>query len=98
MIKRHAECDALKHAERLVNIGAIKNNKFDMVVIRINKTGELCESAPCIYCTKSLAESKIIKINKIYFSQSDRSIASYKFNEWILNGKKHISKGRMKIK
>ena len=38
-----------------------------LVVIRIDKKGELCNSKPCIECTKIIHE---LKLKKIYYSVS----------------------------
>lgn len=93
MIPRHAELDALKRAEELVTSGRVKKNKFDLIVIRIGRSGALCESAPCENCTKTLASSKYVKINKIYFSRADRTITKMKFSEWVQKENHHVSKG-----
>lgn len=92
-IKTHAEMDVLNKAKKLLRCKKIKKNKMDLVVLRINKSGQLCESAPCFHCTKELASNNIVQIDKLYFSRSDGTITCIKFCEWIKNGTSHVSKG-----
>lgn len=92
-MKTHAEMDALRKFEELIRIKKIKKKtKIDLIVIRVNKNGNLSESAPCFHCTKELNESDI-SINKIYFSRSDGTITCVKFSDWVASGTSHVSKG-----
>ena len=92
-IKTHAEMDALNKIKNLLRCKKIKKNKMDLIVLRINKSGQLCESAPCFHCTKELSSNNIVQIDKLYFSRSDGTITCIKFSEWIKNGTSHVSKG-----
>ena len=92
-IKTHAEMDALNKARGLIRCGKIKKNKMNLIVLRVNKLGNLCESAPCFHCTKELSENEQIQIDKLYFSKSDQTITCIKFDKWVDSGKSHISKG-----
>jgi len=92
-LSTHAEMDALKKLDGLIRVKKCKKQKMDLVVIRINKSGNLCESAPCYHCTKELEKTKVVSINKLYFSRSDGTITCVKFSEWIKNENLHISKG-----
>ena len=92
-IKIHAEIDALNKIKKLYNKKKIKTNKMNLIVIRTNKSGNLCSSAPCYHCTQCLLNDKDIKIDKIYYSTADGSIECIKFNDWLTNGEKHISQG-----
>ena len=53
-----------------------KNNKLykvNIIVIRVNNSGDLCSSQPCDKCMnymKTVAVYKGYKINKIYYSTS----------------------------
>ena len=93
-INTHAEMDALNRATGLLRCKKMKKNKMNLIVLRINKLGELCESAPCYHCTKQLGENSFIQIDKLYYSRSDGTITCIKFDEWLTNGTNHISKGR----
>lgn len=89
----HAEMDALRKFEELIRIKKIKKkSKMDLIVIRVNKSGNLAESAPCYHCTKELNNANIT-INKLYFSRSDGTITCVKFSDWVINGTAHVSKG-----
>lgn len=92
-LSTHAEMDALKKLDNLIRVKRCKKQKLDLVVIRVNRSGNLCESAPCFHCTKELQNSKVVKINKLYFSRWDGTITCIKFSEWIKNENFHISKG-----
>lgn len=92
-LSTHAEMDALKKLDNLIRVKRCKKQKMDLVVIRVNRSGKLCESAPCFHCTKELQNSKVVTINKLYFSRWDSTITCVKFSEWIKNENFHISKG-----
>ena len=92
-LSTHAEMDALKKLDNLIRVQKCKKQRMDLVVIRVNKSGNLCESAPCYHCTRELASSKVVTINKLYFSRWDGTITCVKFTEWLKNDNFHISKG-----
>jgi len=71
----------------------IKNRKMNLIVIRTTKTGILGNSAPCYHCTKFLSENNSIKIDKLYYSNSDGEIECIKFTDWVKIGQTHISEG-----
>ncbi len=86
--------NALRKIEELIRIKKIKiKSKMNLIVIRVNKNGNLCESAPCFHCTKELNQNNIIAINKLFFSRADGTITCVKFSDWVKNGPTHISKG-----
>ena len=92
-LSTHAEMDALKKLDGLIRVQKCKKQKMDLVVIRVNKSGNLCESAPCYHCTKELEQTKVVSINKLYFSRSDGTITCVKFSKWLKNEHFHVSKG-----
>jgi len=71
----HAEEDSIINYKR---IGSTKSKKFSMLVIRINKSGSLCNSKPCYDC---IEEFKKFNINKIYYSNSDGDIICEKIKD-----------------
>jgi hypothetical protein len=89
-IKTHAEINALSK----INF-ASKNNcvTVDLIVLRINKSHCLCDSAPCYHCTCELKKKSFININKIYYSMNDGTIKCVRFDDWINKCDQHISKG-----
>jgi deoxycytidylate deaminase len=48
-----------------------KKSKIDLVVIRINKIGELCNSRPCYNCLNLM---KAVGIRKVYYSISSNEL------------------------
>lgn len=85
--------DALNKLKGLLKCHKIKKNKMNLVVLRVNKLGNLCESAPCFHCTKELANNTDVQIDKLYFSRSNGTITCVKFNDWVNSGTSHVSKG-----
>ena len=83
MIKTHAEVDALHKIESMVRCKKIKKQKMNLIVLRINKSGKLCESAPCYHCTNFLQKTQYININKLYYSRSDGTITCIKFSDFF---------------
>ena len=85
--------DAMKNLTSFIRCKKIKKEKMNLIVLRINKGGNLCESAPCHHCTLELAKNKNIHIDRLYYSRADGTITCIKFKEWVTNGNFHISKG-----
>lgn len=93
-VKTHAEIDALRKTHNMFKCGKKKKRiKMSMVILRINRNGYLCESAPCYHCTLQLSKSKDLIIDKIYFSVDGGQIVYSKFSEWKVNPPAHITKG-----
>jgi len=78
----HAEVNAIityfgksfyyNHAYNKVYYGDdYKRTKLDLIVIRINKNGDLCNSRPCYNCLNMM---KTIGIRKVYYSISNTEI------------------------
>ena len=61
---------------------------MDILVIRINKSGVLLNSAPCFHCAKLLRYNKLVKIIRIYYSVSG-GVEKINFSEYETS---HISK------
>lgn len=86
--------EALNKVKGLLKCKKIKKTKMDLLVIRVNKRGDLCESAPCFHCTKELHNNiNYVQIDKLYYSRSDGSITCVKFSDWMCCETYHISKG-----
>ena len=70
----HAEANAIinSYGKDLNYIHNMKNfhvknkniKKLDLLVIRVNNSGKLCNSRPCIYCLKMM---KDVKIKRVYY-------------------------------
>lgn len=96
-INLHAEIDALNKVNSNIDK---KRKRFDLLVLRINKSGDLCESAPCLNCTNELKKNNNVKIKKLYFSRYDGTIIVINFSDWCNTSTEHfhISKGWRKNK
>ncbi len=93
LIKTHAEVDALQKLENFIKCKKIKAQKMNLIVLRVNKSGNLCESAPCYHCTQELVKSSLVQIDKLYYSRADQSITCIKFRDWVKSDSFHVSKG-----
>jgi hypothetical protein len=90
-ICNHAEIDALRKY-----FNNKKTNKFskkiNLTVIRISKTGKLCDSRPCLDCCLKL--QKHVNVKNIFYSTNDQTIIKIKFNKYCRDVS-HISKGNI---
>lgn len=87
----HAEIDALRKLNKILRWKGIKNITVDLVVIRYS--GNLIsDSKPCVHCCKELSFNKKVKINKLYYSDSNGEIVKIDFNQFCQNVT-HVSKG-----
>jgi hypothetical protein len=89
----HAEIDAIKRYHGLLTSKRIKARKVNILVIRFNKSGNLCESAPCYHCSKKLNEDSLLVIDKLYYSRSDGSVSGIKFRDWMERSEFHLTRG-----
>lgn len=58
-----------------------KSVKMDLLVISMNKSGNLRISKPCEKCVKFLYNDPIIHIKNVYYSDRDGSIVREKFSD-----------------
>ncbi len=86
----HAEIDALNKLKSKKNINL--KNRFDLMVIRISKTGILGESRPCFHCLQTLEKSGV-KIHNVYYSTEKGKIVREKFNTMKESKKTTYSSG-----
>jgi hypothetical protein len=93
-VKTHAEMDALNKTYNLVKRRKLKKGvKMSLIILRVNRNGKLCQSAPCVHCTIQLSKLKNIIIDKIYFSTDGEKIVSIKLTDWLKNPPQHITSG-----
>lgn len=88
----HAELDALQKIIKW----RICPNKLDLLVIKLNKNGEIGEAKPCPHCIFILNNTKI-KIKNIYYSSKVNNkycIVKEKFNKMVepIDDKRILSK------
>lgn len=84
---RHAEMDVLSKYDKLKSKS--KRVPADIIIIRINKSGEMTNSKPCVKCIKYMATSKC-KIKYIYYSVDATTIIRTTIDE-LQEQPKHIS-------
>lgn len=65
----------------------------DLIVLKVDKNGNLHNSQPCYHCAIELYKSKKITIRHLYFSNSDGEIEKHNFKQWFHNTEHHISSG-----
>jgi cytidine deaminase len=86
----HAEMDAIK---KLKKVGKKKGTKLNLIVIRIDKEGNLKNSLPCFKCLQYLSNvSYGYHIKSIYYSNDDGNIEMVKLSKLLNSDKKHVSR------
>lgn len=55
-----------------------KKEKYDMLVIRVNKDGELCKSRPCSDCLTLLQK---YSIRRIFYVDDNKNLVSERFDQ-----------------
>lgn len=89
----HAEIDALNKLKSKKFVST--KNRFDLMVIRISKTGILGESRPCFHCLETL-ENSGIKIHNVYYSTKNGTLAKERFSAMKKSEKTVYSSGYRK--
>jgi len=90
---RHAEIDAMlklpsqRRKARLV--------KVSLVVIRINHSGELKSSKPCVHCLKRLQYLYLLgyKLCNVYYSNEYGNIVKEKYLDLLMSEEQHVTRG-----
>jgi deoxycytidylate deaminase len=93
----HAEHNAINKLTRLNRFRRfIKTHmKFDIVVIRLSRSGVIGYSRPCKNCLTRLMNANI-PINNIYYTGADGSIIVEKFSEMYNSNTAEFSKGDLR--
>lgn len=91
----HAEDACLSALERLFQFKKYRKRvKFNLLVIRLNRNGNLKISRPCARCIKRIARSPLVgMINGIYYSNSIGNISFEKTSDMIDIGSDFITLG-----
>ena len=84
----HAEMDVVQKVEQMKHL-KFKQEKFNLIVIRIKENNNLGMSRPCYLCVNKIFHSKI-KFHHVYYSNSQGDIEKEKLNE-LYYGKKYFS-------
>ena len=65
----------------------------DLIVLKVDKQGNLGNSQPCYHCAIELNKNKKIKIRHLYFSNANGEIEKHNFKQWFHETDRHISSG-----
>lgn len=95
MFSTHAEQDCIqrfsyvikKGTKKYRNISNVKN--YDILVVRISKSGSLVNSRPCDDCIKKLLS---LGVNRIYYSNDKGEVIREKLSDMALG---HVSAGKL---
>jgi hypothetical protein len=93
----HAEVDALRRYHGFLTSKRIKARRVNVLVIRFNKSGNLCESAPCFHCSRKLFDGGMVVVDKLFYSRSDGSVTGIKFRDWMDKEDFHLTRGWREI-
>jgi len=79
----HAEMDIIRKLNRVSKHKETKREKrkktYNLVVIRVNKQGNLRDSKPCHRCLEALYATNFCKIKYVYYSTNNGTIVKRKF-------------------
>ena len=81
-ISRHAEIDLKKKKKKNYSITK-KIRKFNLIVIKVSKTGNISTARPCYHCIKQLNSASFVRIKNIYYSNHDGNIVKETFDQLI---------------
>jgi len=70
-----------------------KHKKWDVIVLRVSKTGSLGMSKPCKHCLLNFKNS-FVKIKNIYYSNSEGKIECKSLTNLLNEKNPHISRLR----
>lgn len=88
----HAEMDAIRHLPPLKLRG--RKQVINLLVIRIDRVGNLKNSAPCAKCLEHMEQVNRLtsyKINNICYSDANGNIVIKKYGDIINQEIKHVS-------
>ena len=81
-ISRHAEIDVLKKEKKNYCLTR-KIRKFDLIVIKVSKTGNISTARPCYHCIKQLESASFVRIKNIFYSNKEGNIIKETFEQLI---------------
>ena len=92
-VSTHAEIAAIERVQKYINKKNNRQQKMDLVVLRVNRQGELCNSAPCIHCTRAICDANAyLQINHLYYSTESQTLIKIRFRDWVQQNPGHISR------
>lgn len=93
-ISTHAEVDALRKLKYYCKrYSANKRLHFDLLVIRVTKTGKLSMARPCYHCIQQLMQASFVNIQQVYYTDTDGVLQREKFADMLHSKKTYVSSG-----
>jgi tRNA(Arg) A34 adenosine deaminase TadA len=96
-ISTHAEMDVLrkvfKQTQTLSNSSSRRIDRYDVLVIRVSKTGKLGASRPCYHCINSMQNNPFVKIRNVYYSVNNGQIVRERLEDMLNSSLTTISTG-----
>ena len=86
----HAETDAIRKLPPTYNKKRILN--INLIVIRVDKTGQLKNSKPCQKCIQHLSKIKYYRVKHIYYSDDKGNIVKTTLNNLLNDNTQHVSR------
>jgi hypothetical protein len=89
----HAEDNVIRKLPQLPKNK--KPKRVDMLVIRVNKSGMMANSKPCIHCLMLMVTrlpAKGYTLSDVYFSNSDGTLTVQKLSSLLFNDEHHVSR------
>jgi len=86
----HAEVDAFRN----INLKSVRNQTLILLVIRTNKSKELCSSKPCSNCIKYMKKITLkykFTLKHIYYSTREKTIVKTTLEQLDAEEDKHVS-------
>ena len=81
-MSRHAEIDVLKKEKKNYCLTR-KIRKFDLIVVKVSKTGNISTARPCYHCIKQLESASFVRIKNIFYSNKEGNIIKETFEQLI---------------
>ena len=81
-ISRHAEIDVLKKEKKNYCLTK-KIRRFNLIVVKVSKTGNISTARPCYHCIKQLNSASFVRIKNIYYSNKEGNIIKETFEQLI---------------
>lgn len=81
-ISRHAEIDVLKKEKKNYSLTK-KIRRFNLIVIKVSKTGNISTARPCYHCIKQLESASFVRIKNIFYSNREGIIIKETFEQLI---------------
>lgn len=81
-ISRHAEIDVLKKEKKNYSLTR-KIRRFNLIVFKVSKCGNISTARPCYHCIKQLESANFVRIKNIFYSNKEGNIIKETFEQLI---------------